>query len=127
MSLLLDTHFIIASLNDTLEAQYPNHSHLLARTDDTAISVVSIWEISIKYRLGKLQLNVQPTHIGRYFEQTGSRIISIEENHATAELSVWPPTNDPFDRLLLAQCQVENMLLVTIDRALITHPLAARV
>jgi PIN domain nuclease of toxin-antitoxin system len=37
-----------------------------------------------------------------------------------------PPTRDPFDRLLLAQAQVEGLQLVTIDRALIDHPLAYR-
>ena len=37
-----------------------------------------------------------------------------------------PQTRDPFDRLLLGQCQVENLRLVTLDRALAAHPLAWR-
>ena len=35
-------------------------------------------------------------------------------------------TRDPFDRMLLAQCQVEGLRLLTIDRALVAHPLAAK-
>ena len=42
------------------------------------------------------------------------------------ELDPEPPTRDPFDRLLLAQCAVDNLRLVTVDRALAGHPLAWR-
>jgi PIN domain nuclease of toxin-antitoxin system len=43
------------------------------------------------------------------------------------QLSAKAGTSDPFDRLLLAQCQVENLKLVTVDRALLGHPLALKI
>ncbi len=56
----------------------------------------------------------------------GISLLDIDHHHVLAELDPEPATRDPFDRLLLAQCQVEGMQLVTIDRALAGHPLAWR-
>ena len=53
-------------------------------------------------------------------------ILRIDVPHVTALVLPEPPTRDPFDRLLLAQCQTEGLQLVTIDRALVEHPLAFR-
>ncbi|MDP4006098.1 hypothetical protein Q8W67_21930 [Methylobacterium sp. NEAU K] len=47
----------------------------------------------------------------------------ITASHAVDPM---PPTRDPFDRMLLVQCLVEDRRLVTVDRALHTHPLAPR-
>lgn len=55
----------------------------------------------------------------------GIEINPINEHHALAAVEPEPPTRDPFDRLLLAQCQIENLRLVTVDRALAMHPMAA--
>jgi PIN domain nuclease of toxin-antitoxin system len=52
--------------------------------------------------------------------------LNVDHRHAVEALEELPPTRDPFDRLLLAQCQVEGMRLVTLDRALARHPLAWR-
>jgi PIN domain nuclease of toxin-antitoxin system len=54
------------------------------------------------------------------------RLLIIDHRHVLAELDPEPATRDPFDRLLLAQCEVEGMRLVTVDTALSVHPLAWR-
>ncbi len=54
----------------------------------------------------------------------GLELIPINEHHVLAAVHPEPVTRDPFDRLLLAQCSVEELRLVTIDRALISHELA---
>ena len=51
-------------------------------------------------------------------------LITINAEHVTASVDPEPATRDPFDRLLLAQCLVEGMQLLTNDRALRVHPLA---
>jgi PIN domain nuclease of toxin-antitoxin system len=56
----------------------------------------------------------------------GVVLLPISPTHATTPVDPWPQTNDPFDRILLSVCQVENLRLVTLDRALIDHPLAWR-
>ncbi len=89
------------------------------------LSVTSLWEIAIKFRLGKLPLSVGLADLPQVAERFGIGILPIAVEHVVVELQQAPPTNDPFDRLLLAQCQVEGLRLVTVDRALIDHPLAA--
>ena len=56
----------------------------------------------------------------------GIQIVAIKEHHALAAAEPEPMTRDPFDRMLLAQFQVEGLRLVTIDRALASHPIAAK-
>lgn len=87
-------------------------------------SVASLWEIAIKARLRKLEVNVEPGDIAPLLRSLSIDVLPITERHATAELTTVPPTRDPFDRMLLAQCQVEDLRLVTVDRALVGHPLA---
>jgi PIN domain nuclease of toxin-antitoxin system len=56
----------------------------------------------------------------------GMTILNIAAPHVLALVTPEPRPRDPFDRLLLAQCAVENLRLVTVDRALVDHPLAFR-
>jgi PIN domain nuclease of toxin-antitoxin system len=56
----------------------------------------------------------------------GIAIISINEQHTLAAVEPEPKTRDPFDRMLLAQCQIEGLRLVITDRALVSHPVAAK-
>jgi PIN domain nuclease of toxin-antitoxin system len=53
-------------------------------------------------------------------------LLVIEASYVLSAVDPEPTTRDPFDRLLLAQCAVENLHLVTIDRHLTAHPLAWR-
>jgi PIN domain nuclease of toxin-antitoxin system len=53
-------------------------------------------------------------------------LLAVDHRHAVRWVDPEPPTRDPFDRLLLAQCAVEDMRLITLDRALARHPLAWR-
>src|SRR5258708_15945474 len=89
-------------------------------------SVASLWEIAIKVRLRKLALGVSPTLLPELMQRIGLQLIAINHHHVLTVVEPEPNTRDPFDRLLLAQCLIENLRLVTIDRALITHPLAWR-
>ena len=54
----------------------------------------------------------------------GLTFIPIGRDQVLAEFATKPKTRDPFDRLLLATCQVEGLRLVTLDRALSSHALA---
>jgi PIN domain nuclease of toxin-antitoxin system len=127
MALLLDTHFVIAFLRQTFATHFPNvHRTLSGRTDAVHVSVASLWEIAIKSRLGKLDINMPLERMPDSLEASGLAILPIAIEHVLTAAQPEPPTRDPFDRLLLAQAQVENLQLVTIDRALVDHPLAFR-
>jgi PIN domain nuclease of toxin-antitoxin system len=85
-----------------------------------------LWEIAIKSRLGKLKLTPRLSSLPELLDGLGIRIVAINEHHALASIEPEPATRDPFDRMLLAQCQVEGLRLVTVDRALASHPMAAK-
>lgn len=127
MRLLLDTHIFLALIKSGSSNVPGAVAALLAdRGAEPHLSVASLWEIAIKNRLGKLRLAPQLSALPRILDRLGVEILPIDERHALAAVDPEPATRDPFDRMLLAQCQVEGMSLVTIDRALVTHPLAAR-
>ncbi|MGE6741667.1 type II toxin-antitoxin system VapC family toxin [Allorhizobium pseudoryzae] len=127
MAVLLDTHIVIAFLRNSFRTQFPQvHRLLEGSAADGYVSVASLWEIAIKHRLGKLDIDVPLERIPDSLTASGLTILPIEIAHVLTAADPEPPTRDPFDRLLLAQCQVEGLQLVTIDRALVEHPLAFR-
>lgn len=125
MRLLLDTHVLLALIEPSIGAA---HSKLLLRLNNVEaevfFSVASLWEIAIKCEIGKLKLGCEPATLPDLIRDIGGAILPISEHHVLAVVKPEPKTRDPFDRLLLAQCQVEGLKLVTVDRVLVKHPLA---
>ncbi|MFY9294625.1 MAG: type II toxin-antitoxin system VapC family toxin [Methylorubrum rhodinum] len=127
MRLLLDSHILVAIAFKRLPEVSAGADRLLRRPDIEAwVSVASLWEIAIKTRLGKLDPGLPLEDLPRYFGAIGFTVLPITAEHALATVEPLPATRDPFDRLLLAQCSVEGLWLVTLDEALRDHPLAAR-
>ena len=127
MRLLLDSHVLLAEVRKALGLPY-NRDVLRYDTgaDGIQASAVSLWEIAIKARLGKLDPGVPPAELPSLLATLGRPVLPVTAHHAVAVVWPEPPTRDPFDRMLLAQCAVENLRLVTVDRALVDHPLAWR-
>lgn len=124
MRLLLDTHIFIGLARQTLRSDLPSHHRAVSVAGAVSfLSVASVWEIAIKTRLAKLDAGLPPDQIAKFCYDVGIQVLPIVAEHATATIEPGPPTLDPFDRLLLAQCKVEGLKLVTIDRALRHHPL----
>jgi PIN domain nuclease of toxin-antitoxin system len=127
MRLLLDSHVLLAITHGQAASLGRNIVSLLdAGEHEKVVSTASLWELAIKHRLDKLQLRIPLMDLPTYFLSLEYRLLDVSYHHAIEELEELPPTRDPFDRLLLAQCQVEGMKLVTRDRALAKHPLAWR-
>jgi PIN domain nuclease of toxin-antitoxin system len=127
MRLLLDTHVFLALIGPGVASLPAKVAALLEDGgNEHHFSAASLWEIAIKCRLGKLRLTVELPALPKLLGGLGIKIVSIDERHALASVEPEPMTRDPFDRMLLAQCQVEGLRLVTVDRALASNPLAAR-
>jgi PIN domain nuclease of toxin-antitoxin system len=127
MRLLLDSNIVVPVVREEhgkLEAQV--NLLLNIASNDIFVSVASIWEIAIKVRLGKLPLKSPLLQLPDAIAAYEYTLLAVDHHHAVADLIDQPATRDPFDRMLLAQCQVEGMRLVTTDRALKEHPLAWR-
>jgi PIN domain nuclease of toxin-antitoxin system len=128
MRLLLDTHVLLALLEDR-KAGLPDGVDALLRNPDNEyhLSAASLWEIAIKWRLGKLRLTPKLSTLPELLDGLGIQIVPINQHHALAAVEPEPTTRDPFDRMLLAQCQIENLKLLTLDRSLLAHRLAVKI
>jgi len=85
--------------------------------NDLLLSAASSWEIAIKYALGKLPLPEPPArYVPRRMMASGSRGLAIEHAHTLRVAELPLHHRDPFDRLLVAQAQIEKLVLVTVDR-----------
>ncbi len=127
MKVLLDTHVMLALLRRDIAKHYPAIAKQLSDPETLGlVSVASLWETAIKTRLGKLDPGMALEDIAGYLEAVGLAILPIKAAHVSALAQPEPTTRDPFDRLLLAQCQTEGLVLATVDRALASHRLALR-
>ena len=125
--LLLDSNVLIALARQE-GSLLPQAMRNVLESQDTAlhVSVASLWEIAIKFRLGKLDLLLELEDLPSFCMTIPATSLAIETHHVLAEPDPVPATRDPFDRLLLAQAEVEGLRLLTLDRALAPHPLAWR-
>lgn len=127
MRLLLDTHILIAIARRKLQELDAGISSLVAASGNGLYaSTASLWEIAIKTRLGKLDPGGPLEDLPAYLQAAGLTFVVIDERHAITAATPEPATRDPFDRMLLSQCVVEGLRLVTRDQALAGHPLAWR-
>lgn len=123
MKLLLDTHVFIwwtgspDLLKTDLLETIKNPRNTLY------VSAASSWEVQIKLSIGKIQF-FEPwqTILEREIENNNITILPITLEHTFALQSLPPIHKDPFDRMLIAQAQVEDQILVTNDRFILEYP-----
>ena len=91
-------------------------SVILDSSNDLFLSAASAWEIAIKHGVGKLNLPEIPrNYVPSRMLANGIRGLEILHTHALAMSSLPLHHRDPFDRLLVAQCEIEDMSLATAD------------
>lgn len=83
-------------------------------TEGACVSPISIWEIWIKVRIGKLEM--QTESLVREVEAAQLRWLPVSPDHAEAVRTLPLLHRDPFDRLLLAQAKAEGLVVVSTDR-----------
>ena len=116
MKLVFDAHTFLwwdnelEKLSPAAKAAFEDEGNMLF------LSLVSVWEMQIKYQLGKLSLRLPLTDLVREQQElNGVQLLPIRLE-PLYQLSALPQHHrDPFDRLLIAQAQVEDLILVTDD------------
>jgi PIN domain nuclease of toxin-antitoxin system len=127
MRLLLDTHVVLVLLDGRVGALGREIAAVFEAGGRAChVSVATLWEIAIKWRLGKLSLGLPPQHLPELLDEMGLSTLPVTAAHVLAAIEPEPATRDPFDRLLLGVCEAEGLRLVTVDRALVGHPLALK-
>lgn len=117
MKILLDTHCWLW-MAVAPERFSPSTLELISDTDNRLfLSAVSAWEISIKHALGKLELPLPPgKYVPSRMEMTGVEGLVVSHAHGLKAGGLPSHHRNPFDRMLIAQAQLESMPLLTADR-----------
>lgn len=119
---LVDTHLLLWAAGEPQRLS-PKARRLLDDPDSQLwFSAASLWEVSIKYGLGRADFRVEPRRLRRGLIDNGWRELAISSEHAVATLDLPPIHKDPFDRMLVAQAQVEGLALVTSDEVVARYP-----
>ena len=124
MRMLLDTHIFLWWLFN--DPKIPNgiKDSIGDRSNDIFISAASVWEISTKSRLGKLnQAYRVAKNVPEWIERAGFEPVPITPVHAQLAGDWDIAHRDPFDRMLAAQAYLEKMTLVTVDSMLEKFPI----
>jgi PIN domain nuclease of toxin-antitoxin system len=120
---LLDTHAILYWLSGNKKLGRDARKVMESSTSELLVSVVSTWEIGIKYNLGKLTLPESPErYLPRRYQQHGFTLITLEHMEALAAASLPHHHDDPFDRALVAQAKIRKATLVSGDSAFDDYP-----
>ena len=121
MHVLLDTHVLLWWLADDLLLSQNQRLAILDKRNSCFISAVTIWEISIKSSLGKLE--IADDYLDFVYTQ-GFMELPVSWEHARL-VKVLPDFHkDPFDRMLIAQSQVEGMTLLSSDLNIARYDIA---
>jgi len=115
MNLLLDTHIVIWFITNNGKLSKKIKNIIEDSNNRCFISIVSYWELSIKYSLGRLDLNSTVEEIFNIIEKSGFDILPITLNHIIQLSKLEHFHNDPFDRLIISQSVIENLHLVSND------------
>ncbi len=123
MRYLLDTGVWLWSLWAPERISRKGRDVLADLSHEVFLSAVTSWEVAIKSAAGKLDLPEAPgTFVPRRMADQSLRPLLISHQHALAVFGLPDHHRDPFDRLLIAQANLEDMVLITADRMIEKYP-----
>ena len=124
MIVLLDTHIFLWWLFDDPKLPAGIKKSLQLIDNTVLVSSASAWEISTKFRLGKLpEAAAVAEDVSVWIEKASFQALPVSPQHAQLAGS-WQMTHrDPFDRMLAAQAKLEEIPLATVDKALVDFPI----
>jgi PIN domain nuclease of toxin-antitoxin system len=114
VKLLLDTPTWLWWLSDVDQLDDTARAAVAARENLVVVSAATIWEVVVKRARGKLRFDGDPVPL---VAEGGFEPLSISLAHAAAAGGLPPHHRDPFDRMLVAQAQIEGLTVVTRDPA----------
>lgn len=123
MRALLDTHTFLWWITD--QPRLPGGIRAIVENgkNELFLSAASGWEIIIKFQLGRLKLPEDPEgYLIDQIRKNDFQILPIRMPHSLHLLRLPPLHKDPFDRILIAQAQFENMPILTSDPQIARYP-----
>ena len=122
MRFLLDTHAFLWAVSAPHQLRHSGFELIRDSENTVFFSAITALEIAIKVSAGKLKL---PEHASDYVtsrvDALSMTVLPVYTSHALQVASLPSYHRDPFDRLLVAQCQLEKLALMTADEALVEY------
>ncbi len=113
MRILLDSHTALWWMDDPTRIKKKARDAIADPMNQVFLSAVSVWELGLKISKGKLKL---PANFTELLKADGVDELAFTHAHATQSLMLPSIHGDPFDRALIAQCQVESLHFATRDQ-----------
>ena len=110
---LIDTHILLWALYNSNSLS--EKARMVLENEECCVSIASLWEISIKYSIGKLELKQSIQEIADICIEYGIQIIDIALKHCDQMMSLPFIHRDPFDRIIIAQAKAEGYTIITKD------------
>jgi PIN domain nuclease of toxin-antitoxin system len=116
---LVDTHVALWMSLEPTKLRPATTTLLTADGTTRLLSAAAAWEIAVKWRLGKLPLPSHPRDwLARMMRELVLDPLPMRHDHAVRAADLPDHHRDPFDRIMIAQAQLEHVALVTADSAL---------
>ena len=125
MRVLLDTHTFIWWDNDRARLSSKAYEICQDNQNTLYLSLASIWEIQIKIQLGKLSLPLAlPAMVANQVQQNDLELLPVSPEHIYALDNLAMHHKDPFDRILIAQAQIESLDFLSADAKIRRYPIS---
>lgn len=122
MKLLLDTHPLFRAAGQPDRLPMEARALIDSPENELFFSAASIWEVVIKGNLGRDDFRADARLLRRGLLDNGCGELPVGSEHAAAVENLPPIHKDPFDRILVAQAQVEGITLLTVDPLVARYP-----
>lgn len=121
--ILLDTHTLVWLASDPAQLSPAAQAAIRAHSASLHISVVSAWEISFLEKRGRLKLPLPPDdYLTRAIAHHGLIELPLSRRVAHASVALPDIHNDPFDRILIAECHARGLSLISRDAVIPGYP-----
>ena len=122
MKLLLDTHLLLWAANNSAQLSKTARKLMNDPQHQLFFSVISLWEIGIQANLGRKDFYVDARILRRELLNNDYQELVLTAEHTLAISELPLLHRDPFDRMLIAQANIENMTLLTSDSLVSQYP-----
>jgi len=122
MKLLLDTHLLLCAAGHPERLSSKALALIEPSENELFFSAASLWEVVIKRALGRADFRVDARLLRRGLVDNGYGELAIASEHVVAIDNLPQIHKDPFDRILIAQAQVEGITLLTADPVVAGYP-----
>ena len=112
---LLDTHTLLWLVENNPKLSKQSRRLLAQNNFQFYVSIITFWELTIKVNIGKLSTQISIEELYNKIFSSKIKILSLDYLHIKKYEGLELHHRDPFDRILIAQAQEENMTIITKD------------